>query len=168
VEYNWKLKFRKISKKNKFPIGIGLAEQQFKINNNKFINLDMGKINGIYLLYSKFDDKKQKFCIYHNNPNEEINDECILNFHNFQKGQEISMSYNSFNNELLFISDRKVKTEIADYKMQIVTNSKTENKKLIPCVIFYNSGDEIEITKIEITKIENTKIKKTNLEEIPQ
>ena len=163
MEYNWKLKFRKISKKNKFAIGIGLAEEQFKTNHKKFINLNNGKINGIYLLYSKFDQKKQKFCVYHNNSNDSIYDKCIGNFPNFSKGQEISMSYNSFKNELSFHSDRKVKTEVPDYKMQILTNPKSENKKLVPCVIFYNSGDKIEITKIEINKIEII-----NLKEIPK
>ena len=103
-EFKWSVK---ILKSTPF-IGLGVADKNIVINNKfKFFSKSKDFYNGVFCLYSIYMRDKEMHQIYPWHPIDTNINNNVVDFPPFEMGQEITMIYNSYYKNLVFISGNK-------------------------------------------------------------
>ena len=140
--YSWKIKFLTTSD----LIGVGLAYKDIVLKNkNKFLDdQDSNYNNGVFALIQTYNPQIKKYCIRPWNCTNKNLVNYVANFPSFKKGKEIIIKYDTNKERIEF----KVKKDVhimANVKLHGLEETEDNNMIMVPCVIFYQSGDKVKI-----------------------
>ena len=151
-KYSWKIKFLSTSN----LIGVGLAYPNIvQKNKNKFLDENESDFNnGIFALIQTYNPLIKKYhtrpwnCLDKNSAN------YVADFPKFKKGKEISISYDT-NKERIEFQMKNFIHIMSNIKSKGNKNNKNKNVIMIPCVVFYKKGDEIQFCEFKEDIINN-------------